>query len=179
MKEDNKFWKSIISGVLIVALMFCTPFESIAQSSNRANLLETDSQVVLRVAENFKAEGKAESGIINAVVASDVYSADGSRVLISAGTPASLEFTAESNGYWGKAGKICITNASSKTIDNKRVSLRLSTCKQGGGKLGGVIVLSVLLFPIGLLSGFMKGGMPKIQQGTTFNAFVLQNVVVE
>ena len=72
-----------------------------------------------------------------------------------------------------------MTNATTKTIDNKRVSLRLNSCKNGGSKLGGVIVLSVLFFPIGLLFGFMKGSMPKIQQGTTFNTSVMQDVQVE
>ena len=62
----------------------------------------------------------------------DVYSADGTRVLIKAGTPAFIEFTAERNGSWGKAGKICLTHATTKTVDNKRVSLRLSSCKNGG-----------------------------------------------
>ncbi len=179
MTKITNFWKGVISSVLILALIFCAPLNAMAQSANRANLLESGSQVVLRVDENFKAAGKADSGIINAVVASDVYSADGSKVLVSTGTPATLEFTAESNSSWGKAGKVCITNATTKTIDNKRVSLRLSSCKNGGSKLGGVIVLSVLFFPIGLFSGFMKGSMPKIQQGTTFNATVTQDILVE
>ena len=83
----------------------------------------------------------------------------------------------KSNG--GKAGKICLTHATTNTIDNKRVSLRLSSCKNGSSKLGGVIILSVLFFPIGLISGCMKGSMPKIQQGTTLNASTMQDVMVE
>ncbi|MDE6684262.1 MAG: hypothetical protein K2J94_03675, partial [Duncaniella sp.] len=66
-----------------------------------------------------------------------------------------------------------------KTIDNKRVSLRLSNCQKGGSKIGGVITLSVIFFPIGLFSGFMKGSMPKIPNGTIFNASVMQDVTVE
>lgn len=169
----------MVSSVLIFALMFCAPLESFAQSANRANLLQNSTDVVLRVTETFKADNVAENGSFKAVVDSDVYSADGTRVLIKAGTPAYIEFSAESNGSWGKAGKICITNAYTQTIDNKRVPLRLSTCKKGGSKLGGVIVLSVCLFPIGLLSGLMKGSMPKIESGSTFNASVMQDIIVE
>ena len=55
----------------------------------------------------------------------------------------------------------------------------LVVVKMGGSKLGGVIVLSVLLFPLGLISGCMKGSMPKIQEGTTFNASVMQDISVE
>lgn len=166
--------------MLILTLVFYSPFEAMAKSSNsRGNLLENGTQMVLRVNENFKADNKADTGTINSIVETDIYSADGTKVLIKAGTPAYIEFTAEPNGSWGKAGKICLTHATTKTIDNKRVSLRLSSCKNGGSKLGGVIVLSVLLFPLGLISGCMKGSMPKIPEGTTFNASVMQDVTVE
>lgn len=178
--EKHDLWKKVVSCALIMALMFCSPFEAVAQNAqSRSNVLENGTQMVLRVSENFKADNKADSGVINSVVENDVYSADGTRVLIKAGTPAYIEFSAESNGAWGKAGKVCFTHATTKTIDNKNVTLRLSNCKKGGSKLGGVIVLSVLLFPLGLISGCMKGSMPKIQEGTTFNASVSQDVTVE
>ncbi len=180
MKKDNELWKSIVSALLIFTLMFSSPFEVLAQTAgNRGNLLETGTQMVLRVNENFKADNKADTGIINSVVETDVYSADGTKVLIKAGTPAYIEFSAEPNGSWGKAGKICLTHATTKAIDNKKVSLRLSSCKKGGSKIGGVIALSVLLFPLGLISGCMKGSMPKIQEGTTFNATVVQDIAVD
>ena len=178
--KKNKWWESTISSVLIAALMLCLPLESVAQSTvNRSKLLENGSQLVLRTNEAFKADNKADTGTISSIVETDVYSADGSQVLIKAGTPAFIEFTAEPNGAWGKAGKICLTHATTKTIDNKRVSLRLSSCKSGNSKLGGVIILSVLFFPLGLISGCMKGSMPKIQQGTTFNASTMQDIIVE
>ena len=180
MKKEFELLKSAVSCVLIMTLIFCSPFNAVAQSEqNRSNVLENGTQLVLRVNENFSAENKADTGTINATVDSDVYSADGSRVLIKAGTPASIEFSADPNGSWGKAGKICLTHATTKTIDNKRVSLRLSSCKNGGSKIGGVIALSVLFFPIGLISGCMKGSMPKIQQGSAFTASVMQDVIVE
>lgn len=180
MKKEIELWKGIVSFVLIIALMLCTPFQMLAQTSNsRSNILENGTQMILRVNEKFKADKKSAISTINSIVDKDVYSADGTRVLIKAGTPAYIEFSVDPNGSWGKAGKICLTHATTKTIDNKRVSLRLSSCKNGGSKLGGVIVLSVLFFPIGLISGCMKGSMPKIQGGTTFNAFVMQDITVE
>lgn len=180
MKKHFELFKSVVSSILAIALMFCAPVESLAQSvNNRGNVLENGTQLVLRVNENLNLDSKAESGAINSTVETDVYSADGTRVLIKAGTPAYIEFTAESNGSWGKAGKICLTSAHTKTIDNKRVSLRLSSCKNGGSKLGGVIALSIIFFPLGLISGCMKGSMPKIPQGTTFNASVMQDINVD
>lgn len=179
MKKENELWRSIVSCALIVVLMFCSPVESLAQSAvGKGNMLEAGTQMVLRVNEHFKADNKADNGTINSVVDADVYSADGTRVLIKAGTPAFIEFSIEPNGAWGKAGKVSLTHAITKTVDNKQVSLRLSSRKKGGSRLGGVIVLSVLLFPLGLISGCMKGSMPKIPYGTTFEASVMQDVAM-
>lgn len=175
MKTTNEIWKSLISSFLIFALLFCNPISAIAQVPSGC-MLENGTSVVLRTTEDCNFSDKAENGLITAVVNSDVYSADGSTVVVKAGTPATIEFSAEANGSWGKAGKVCITNATTRTVDNKQVSLRLSSCKKGGSKIGGVIVLSVLFFPLGLISGCMKGGMPKISNGATFNATVAQDI---
>ncbi len=180
MEKGIKLWHRLTSITLISALILCAPFEALAQSTrNSSNILENGTPMILRVNENFKASNKTDNGTITSIVENDVYSADGTRVLIEAGTPASIEFSSESNGSWGKAGKICLTHATTKTIDNKRISLRLSSCKNGGSCLGGVIILSVVFFPIGLISGCIKGSMPQIQAGTTFNAYVMQDVAVE
>ncbi len=178
MSREKELLNSVISCVLVIAIMFCAPIQTLAQSSsNRSNTLESGTQLILRINEKFKAN--AESGSINSTVEADVYSADGTKVLIKAGTPAFIEYSAEPNGAWGKAGKLCLTNAFTKTVDNKKVSLRLSSCKNGGSKIGGVIAISVIFFPLGLISGCMKGSMPSIAQGTTFNATVMQDVFVE
>ncbi len=139
-------------------------------------MLESGSPVVLKVCENVNFSNKADNGTITAVVDNDVYSADGAHIVIKSGTPATIEFDAESNSSWGKEGKVCMTSASTRTIDNKKVSLRLSSCRKGESRIGGVIVLSVLFFPFGLVSGCMKGSMPKISKGTTFNATTTQDI---
>lgn len=180
MKEKVEWWKSITSCLLIAAILCCSPIESLAQASvNKSKVLEYGTQVVLRINENFKGANNTDNGMIPSTVAADVYSADGTEVLIKAGTPAIIEYTAESNGICGKAGQICLTHATTKTIDNKSVSLNMTSCKKGGDRLGGVIALSVLFFPIGLISLCMKGSMPNIQQGSAFTGLVMQDVVVD
>lgn len=78
MKKEIELWKSIVSCMLIVLLMFCAPFEAIAQTpGNRSNVLENGTQLILRVNENFKADNTADTGSINSIVDTDVYSADG------------------------------------------------------------------------------------------------------
>lgn len=180
MKQTFDFGKCVVSICLIFVLVLCNPICAFAQSQQARNyILNAGTPVVLKVPERFNSKGKAETGVIQAVVDSDVYSADGTTILISAGTPALIEFNADANGAWGKAGKICMTNATTRTVDNKRISLRLSACEKGGSKIGGVIALSVLFFPIGLISGCMKGSMPKIPAGTIFNATTTQDIACE
>lgn len=131
MEAKCELWKKAVSSMLVAAIVFCSPLESIAQSAvGRGNVLESNTQLVLRVDETFKADSSADTGTIQATVDADVYSADGSRVLIKSGTPAYMEYTADLNGSWGKAGRICLTHATTKTVDNKNVSLRLSSCKK-------------------------------------------------
>ena len=176
--EKNNLFLSLVSSVMIVAMLICSPLQAMAQTSaNRANLLQAGSPVVLSVEELYN--GSSEQGSINAVVKSDVYSADGSQVLIKAGTSATINYNAEPNGAWGKAGKIYLTSASTRTTNGQLIALKLNDTKKGGGKIGGVVAISVLFFPLGLLSGFMKGGMPKIQPGTTFTGKTTQDIVVE
>lgn len=180
MNKENKLWHRVVSVVLVVAVMFCSPIEALAQAANASgNILEKGTHMLLYVTEDFKAANNFDSGVINSIVSFDVYSADGTTLLVKAGTPVLIDYTVDSNGCWGKAGKLCLSRATTKTVDNKNVTLDLGTCKSGGSRLGGVIVLSVLFFPIGLISGCMKGSMPELKAGTTLNAFVAEPVPAE
>lgn len=178
--KKNGLMEGIVSGMLILALVLCPALESFAQSSvDRSNLLENGMETILRVDEYFKPDSNTNSGVIRAVVDSDVYSADGSKVLIKGGTPATIEYSAELNSSWGKAGKVCLNHAYTRTVDNKRVALRLGSCRNGDSNLAPVVILSVIFFPIGLISGLIKGTKPEITQGSTFTATVMQDMQVE
>lgn len=179
MKKTD-LMEGIVSCMLIIALMLCPSLEAFAQSSaNKGKMLESGSPTILRVDENIKPDSNTNSGIIRAVIDSDVYSADGSTVLIKGGTPATIEYSSERNGSWGKAGKLCLNHAYTRTVDNKRVSLRLGSCRNGDNNVAPVVILSVIFFPIGLISGLIKGTNPEIQAGSTFTATVMQDILVE
>lgn len=180
MRNEKELLRSMQSAILAMFLILSAPIESLAQTAASKNyLLENGTQMLISVNEGFNPANMTEAGTISAIVKTDVYSADGTQVLIKAGTPAFIEYTAEPNGSWGKAGKLCLISAYTKTVDNRQVPLRLGSCKNGGSRLGGVIALSVIFFPIGLISGCMKGSMPKIAQGTTYNAFVMQDIMAD
>lgn len=179
MRSKNKLFKSIIACVIIAALSLCQPLESIAMSTiNRSDLLEQDTPVILRVSETTKIKSSEKNGYLRSTVDADVYSTDGTRILIKAGTRAFIDFSIEPGKSWGRPGKICFTHARTRAIDHKSISLRLSNYEKGNSNLAPVIIISIALFPFGLFSGFMKGSMPTIDQGTTFNALVMQDVSV-
>lgn len=180
MSKNYTFCEKLCSLVLSLILLSLPSIQSWAQSATApTNRLDAGTQLALRLTEQVSTENMAGSGIINAEVTTDVYSSDGYRVLIKAGTPAFLEFSTEPNGSWGKAGKVSITYAYTKTIDNKQVPLRLSYAKKGDSNLFGVILISALFFPIGLVAGCFKGSMPRIDNGTVIPAHIMQDIMTE
>ena len=170
--------KSVISAMLIITMLICTPLEAFAQSSIRYEpVLAGGTQVNLRVTETFPMSGTTDQSMIMAEVAGDVYSADGSPVLVKQGTPAIINVAVVRNGAWGRPGEVCLSSATTRTVDNRQVTLHLASCKNGSNNIGAVIALSVIFFPLGLLSGLIKGGMPKIQAGSTFSAYTTQDII--
>lgn len=144
-----------------------------------SQVLANGTPIKLRVNEYFKSFIKSGTCTINSLVYDDVYSIDGTKVLIRAGTPAHIWAVVKSNGSWGSAGRLYIYQASTRTIDNKQIFLQLNRCIKGKGRIGWVILLSLIFFPYGLFSGFMKGRMPQIRIGTIFYAYVMRDVTVE
>lgn len=179
MKTGITPCKSLLSCILILALMFSTPFGAFAQTAeSKSDLLANKTQVILRIDEEFKSKKKTDTGVIRALVESDVYSADESRVLITAGTPAFIEYSLERNGAWGKAGRINLSYVTTKTVDNKNILLSVNSSKRGGSSVGAIVMLSIIFFPIGLVSGAIKGSMPFFTEGELLNASVMIDVTV-
>lgn len=147
-------------------------------ATNNVLTLLKGSPIVLSVNEHFDSSNSNNYGTISAIVENDIYASDSPHVVIQAGTPVSITYSTESNGGWGKAGRICITGATTRTIDKKQVTLNLNSCKKGSSRVGGVVALSVIFFPSGLFSGFMKGTMPKISRGTKFHATTNQDIEI-
>lgn len=131
MKNEIKLWKKIVACVLATVMLTYAPVEALARSGyNRSNILEGGTQMILRVDDDSDFSEKTESGVIYSHVETDVYSSDGMRVLIEAGTPACIEYTLEPNRSWGQAGRVCLTHATIRTVDNKHIPLRMGSCRK-------------------------------------------------
>lgn len=70
----------MVASILILALILRNPIGALASARNY--LLESGTSVIIRVNEKFKSSNKADNGVISVIVDSDIYSADGTYVLI-------------------------------------------------------------------------------------------------
>lgn len=97
-------------------------------------------------------------------------------VLIARGALAEGRITyAKGAGSFGKKGKLEFSLDSVIAIDNTHVALRSSQAADGkNNAMGGVV--GIVLF--GPLMGFVKGKNITLQNGTLFDAFIGQDVVI-
>ncbi len=175
--NKNNIAQSLISSILTAILVLANPLSALAQTQNGSSYtLEEGTKLVLRVDETFNAAAAPDAGSIVAKVEYDVYSDDGTTVLIKEGSRATINYNIERAKSWGRPGKLCITDTSTKTVDNKKIQLYIGNCRQGNNNVAPVVIISVLFFPIGLFSGFIKGKLPEIPEGMTINASVAQDI---
>lgn len=166
---------------MIFALLFYDPADAWVQTENSLRqILQTNTPVKIRLTESLNINNNIpDKGFIQGEVDSDVYSEDSNIMLIKKGTPVYVNYQIESNSSWGKPGKICLIQAKTKTLDNKKVSLQLSNCMRGESNNAAVIVLSIVFFPLGLLSGLIKGTMPIIEKGYVIEGYTLDPTLSE
>lgn len=83
IEKQLEIKKCIVSCLLIFALLIYSSFSAMAQAQNdRSYLLESGTPVVLRVTETANFSNKADNGTISAIIENDVYSADGTQVVV-------------------------------------------------------------------------------------------------
>lgn len=96
-------------------------------------------------------------------------------VLISAGTPVVAEVTRKRHERMGREGKLIIRFESTTAANGAAVALGGEPHRFTGRKrLAGVIVGSILLFPIGLLFLLLQGGDVTLESGSGFTATVVE-----
>lgn len=107
------------------------------------------------------------------VVAEDVRGKAGV-VLISQGTPVVADVTRKLHERLGREGKITIRFQTTKARTGATVKLSDKPIRFSGRKrLAGVIVGSILLFPIGLLFLLLQGGDVTLEDGSGLTATVV------
>lgn len=158
-------FKKTICLSLSLFLLCAAPFALAGQDDKYT--LKEGTEVNLKFADALTSKTANEGDPVNLTLADDLKVGD--VVVAKAGAKAVGNIThAKKAGMMGKAGELNMRLEYIKTGDT-RIRLRGSKGKEGEGKVGTAIVLTVLFGPIGLIK---HGKNVEIKEGTPLKAFV-------
>src|SRR5215467_3054794 len=136
-------------------------------------VLKEGSEVKLKFADALSSKTANEGDPVNLILDEDIKVGD--VVVAKAGCKATGTITnAKKAGMMGKAGELNMRLEHLKVGDD-RVKLRGSKGKEGQGKEGTAVALTVLFGPIGLIK---HGKNVEIKQGTPLLAYVDEDFTV-
>jgi hypothetical protein len=136
-------------------------------------ILKEGTDVKLKFADDLSSKTAAEGDPVNLILDEDLKVGD--VVVVKAGAKATGTVTnAKKAGMMGKAGELNMRLEHLKAGD-ERVRLRGSKGKEGEGKEGTTVALTVLFGPIGLIK---HGKNVDIKAGTPLAAYVDQDTPI-
>jgi hypothetical protein len=130
-------------------------------------VLREGTDVKLKFADDLSSKTANEGDPVNLILDEDLKVGD--LVVAKAGSKAVGEITnAKKAGMMGKAGELNL-RLEHLTVGDQRVRLRGSKGKEGEGKVGTAVALTVLFGPIGLIK---HGKNVEVKAGTLLTAYV-------
>jgi len=137
-------------------------------------VLKEGTDVKLKFADDLSSKTANEGDPVNLVLAEDLTV--GNVVVVKTGAKATGTITnAKKAGMMGKAGELNMRLEHLKAGD-QRVRLRGSKGKEGEGKVGTAVALTVLFGPIGLIK---HGKNVEVKAGTPLAAYVDEDVSLD
>ena len=137
-------------------------------------VLREGTDVKLKFAEDLSSKTANEGDPVNLVLDEDIRVGD--VVVARSGCKATATVTnAKKAGMMGKAGELNLRLERLK-VGDQRVRLRGSKGKEGEGKVGTAVALTVLFGPIGLIK---HGKNVEVKAGTPLTAYVDEDVQLE
>ena len=167
-----------VSALLLVLVLTLPQYSAFAQDVPSAPpaklLLKEGTDVKLKFADDLSSKTAAEGDPVNLVLDEDIKVGD--VVVARAGSKAVGTITnAKKAGMMGKAGELNMRLEHLKAGD-QRVRLRGSKGKEGQGKEGTAVALTVLFGPIGLIK---HGKNVEVKAGTPLTAYVDEDAQIE
>jgi hypothetical protein len=174
MKQPNSVLLLLLLGLSQALFSQDAPSPPVTAVAPVAKLvLKEGSDVKLKFADNLNSKTAEDGDPVNLILDEDLKVGD--VVVVKAGAKAVGEITnAKKAGMMGKAGELNMRLEHLKAGD-ERVRLRGSKGKEGEGKEGATVALTVLFGPIGLIK---HGKNVEIKAGTPLAAFVDQDVAL-
>jgi hypothetical protein len=141
-----------------------------AENAPAPVVLKEGTEVSLAFAQDLSSKTAVDDDRVSMTLDDDLKVGD--VVVVKKGAPAVATITnAKKAGMIGKAGELSIRLEYLKA-DESRIRLRGSKGKEGEGKAGTAVALTVLFGPIGLIK---HGKNVEIKQGTLLTAYVDQD----
>jgi hypothetical protein len=152
------------------ALAVSAPKPGVEPAAGKLVLTE-GTDVKLKFSDELTSKTASDGDSVNLVLDEDLKV--GGVVVAKAGCKAVGEITnAKKSGMMGKAGELNM-RLEHLTVGDQRVRLRGSKGKEGEGKTGTAVALTVLFGPIGLIK---HGKNVEIKAGTPLTAYVDQDI---
>jgi hypothetical protein len=136
-------------------------------------VLKEGTDVKLKFADALSSKTAVDDDPVNLILDEDLKVGD--VVVAKAGCKAVGTVTnAKKAGMMGKAGELNL-RLEHLTVDDQRVRLRGSKGKEGEGRVGTAVALTVLFGPIGLIK---HGKNVEVKAGTPLTAYVDEDVAL-
>jgi hypothetical protein len=146
------------------------PATTTATAPSERVVLKEGTEVPLVFSADLNSKTAVDDDTVNMTLADDVKVGD--VVVVKKGAPAVATVTnAHKAGMMGKPGELSIRLEYLKS-DDQRLRLRGNKGKEGEGKVGATVALTVLFGPIGLIK---HGKNVDIPEGTPLTAYVDQD----
>jgi hypothetical protein len=153
--------------------MLITPAQSETTPAAGTLVLREGTEVKLKFAQELSSKTAALDDAVALVLDEDLKVGD--TVVARSGAKAVASVTnVKKAGMMGKAGELNIRLESMKVGDTK-VRLRGTKGREGEGKVGMAVALTVLFGPIGLIK---HGKNVEVRQGTPLMAYVADDAVL-
>jgi hypothetical protein len=137
--------------------------------------IPASTAVVLRVTDSLSSKNATEASTVNFVVLSDVKVKE--TVVIKAGTTAKAQVSAiDKAGFVGTAGKILISDFSTRSTDGTFIPLQGTISDQASSKVVISCALSLIVCPLFLL---MKGRDAVVPAGTEKTVYTASDIEVK
>ena len=162
-----------------VVLLCCLPLMVTAQNTPVGApvgklVLKEGSDVKLKFADDLSSKTANDGDPVTLILDEDLRVGD--VVVARSGAKAVGEITnAKKAGMMGKGGELNL-RLDHLTVGDQRVRLRGSRGREGEGKVGTAVALTVLFGPIGLIK---HGKNVEVKAGTMLNAYVDQDIPLD
>lgn len=171
----SKLLFQTFSIIVFLCTFVLTIFPASARDLKDSNLTP-EITLKLILVDKLRSGDSKRNDRVNYKVDEDIADQQGN-ILIKKGTPAyGTVINSRRNGMWGKRGALDVSVEYTTAIDGQRVPLRASKEKRGGGSQSLMTAGAILVaWPL----AFCKGSNVSIEPGTTFVAYVDENLLVD